>query len=79
MSKAALSDMASKEPERFDALERAGFKTERYGNIQEHILVRLGGHYIDVGASKMIADGLVPITPECGIEDELIVTDVNPD
>lgn len=59
MSKAVLNDMASQEPERFDALERAGFKTERYGNIQEHILVRLGGHYMDVGASKMVADGLV--------------------
>ncbi len=59
VSQVALSDMTSKEPERFDALERAGFKTERYGSIQENILIRAGGHYMDVGASKKIADGLV--------------------
>lgn len=61
MSCATLHDMASKEPERFDALERVGFKAERYGNIQENILVKLGGHYMDVGASAKIAKGLIKV------------------
>jgi hypothetical protein len=51
--------MASEEPERFDALERAGFKVERYGDLTHHINERLGGHYMDVGASAKIVKGLV--------------------
>ncbi|KUJ21180.1 dimethylaniline monooxygenase (N-oxide forming) [Mollisia scopiformis] len=79
MSQAVLHDMASKESERFDSLERAGFKTERYGNIQEHILVRLGGHYMDVGASKKIAAGLIKVKsdtlPVRYVKDGLIFSD----
>ena len=56
-----LHDMASKEPERFDALEMAGFKVEQYGDPTYHIYERLGGHYVDVGASAKIAKGLVSI------------------
>lgn len=59
MSRRALHAAASKEPERFDALERAGFRVERYGDIMWHILVKLGGHYMDVGCSDKIAKGLV--------------------
>lgn len=47
------------DPERFDALERAGFKTERYGDIAFQVNEKLGGHYMDVGASAKIAKGLV--------------------
>ena len=50
---------ARKEPERFDALEEAGFRTERYGSMTHHLFNRLGGHYLDVGASAKIARGLV--------------------
>ena len=50
---------ASQEPERFDALVKAGFKFDRKGNLAHNIYVRNGGHYIDVGASKKIGDGLV--------------------
>ena len=46
-------------PERFDALERAGFKMERNGQLAVHIFERFGGHYLDVGASKKIVDGKV--------------------
>jgi hypothetical protein len=53
-----LSAMAAKQSERFDALERAGFKTERYGEIAHIINERLGGHYMDVGTSDKIAKGL---------------------
>ena len=56
-----LTNMARQEPERFDALERAGFKTDRFGDIYRHLYERFGGHYMDVGASAKIAQGLVRI------------------
>jgi hypothetical protein len=52
---------ARKEPERFDALERVGFKTERYGSMTDTLYNRMGGHYMDVGASAKIAKGLVKV------------------
>lgn len=63
LSQKALHGMASKEPERFDALERAGFRCERYGDIMYHILEKLGGHYVDVGCSEKISKGLVCASP----------------
>ncbi|KAF2464232.1 FAD/NAD(P)-binding domain-containing protein [Lindgomyces ingoldianus] len=56
-----LHAAAREEPERFDALEASGFKLERYGDITHYIYERMGGHYMDVGASKKIADGLIKI------------------
>jgi hypothetical protein len=50
---------ADKDPEPFDALERAGFKCERYGDLHHFLLERLGGHYLDIGCSAKIAQGLV--------------------
>jgi thioredoxin reductase len=43
LSRKALHGMASREPERFDALERVGFRVERYGDIMWHICEKLGG------------------------------------
>ena len=54
-----LQSMARAEPERFDALERVGFKVERYGDIAKVLYVTMGGHYMDVGCSAKIAEGLV--------------------
>ncbi len=56
-----LNGLARSHPERFDALERAGFKTERYGSIMHHVYERLGGHYLDVGVSAKIAQGLIHV------------------
>lgn len=56
-SQAILHPMAQNDPERFDALEKAGFKTERYGDIIFQICERFGGHYMDVGASAKISKG----------------------
>lgn len=44
---------------RFDALEDRGFRVDRFGDPTYHIFERLGGHYMDVGASQKIADGKV--------------------
>lgn len=59
--KGFLNHKAMGEPERFDALEKAGFKVERYGNLANNIYNRYGGHYVDVGASRKIANGLVSL------------------
>ncbi|KAK0117991.1 hypothetical protein ONS95_012302 [Cadophora gregata] len=59
ISQVALHTSARQEPERFDALERAGFKLDRWGSIQQCLYARAGGHYIDVGGSEMIAKGLI--------------------
>lgn len=54
--------MARTDYERFDALERAGFKLERFGDILYHVNERAGGHYMDIGTSAKIAAGLVSIS-----------------
>lgn len=54
-----LHAMARADPEQFDALERKGFKTERYGDVIYHLNERLGGFYMDVGASAKISQGRV--------------------
>ena len=59
ISMLVLHGMAKAEPERFDALEKAGFKVIRYGDIIYQVFDRFGGHYMDVGASAKIAKGLV--------------------
>jgi hypothetical protein len=59
VSKFFLNGMAQKEPERYDSLERAGFNVERYGDIAQILYERMGGHYMDVGTSAKISEGLV--------------------
>jgi hypothetical protein len=53
--------LASKDPERFDALERVGFKTDRFPDIYQIIFERQGGHYLDVGISQKVCDGLIKV------------------
>lgn len=67
MSMQFLNSQAEQQPERFDALEKAGFLTERYGDIIHHIYERNGGHYMDVGASALIAQGKVYYAHFCAI------------
>jgi hypothetical protein len=52
---------AGLEKERFDALERVGFRVERDAVLNDWILLRGGGYYIDVGTSKRIASGEIKI------------------
>ena len=58
----ALNAQVDRQPERFDALERAGFDVERYGDIITTLYEHFGRHYMDVGASAKIAQGLVRYT-----------------
>ncbi|KIW17548.1 hypothetical protein PV08_04742 [Exophiala spinifera] len=75
----AFHTMARGQPERWDALERAGFKVDPYGDIQDAINVRLGGHYIDVGTSAKISKGLIKVKSDSPIasytEDGLLFAD----
>lgn len=51
-------------PDRFDALEKAGFKLDRYGDTYDNLYVRFGGHYVDIGASARIAKGEIKVKGE---------------
>ncbi|KAH7409722.1 flavin-containing monooxygenase [Cadophora sp. MPI-SDFR-AT-0126] len=57
----AFRSFSTRNPEQFDALERVGFKTKRAPNLMKEIRERGGGHYLDVGCSKMIVEGLIKI------------------
>jgi len=46
-------------PERFDALERAGFKLDRKGDIYDYLYRGFGRHYVDIGTSNRIARGQI--------------------
>jgi len=64
--------------ERFDALERAGFKVDRYGDTYSYLYIRFGGHYVDIGASQRIVDGEIKVVSKAvkGLsEDGLILED----
>ncbi|KAK4985615.1 hypothetical protein LTR66_008118 [Elasticomyces elasticus] len=58
---ASITALASADSERFDSLERAGFRVERYADLWHCIYERFGGHYLDVGASAKIVDGSIKI------------------
>ncbi|TVY71356.1 putative indole-3-pyruvate monooxygenase [Lachnellula suecica] len=49
------------EKERFDALERVGFRVDRDAVLNDWIFLRGGGYYIDVGTSKRIASGEIKV------------------
>lgn len=57
--KGAIGHQESMEPERLGPLEAVGFKLNHIGNLGDYFFGRFGGHYIDVGASRKIADGQV--------------------
>ncbi|RLL95867.1 hypothetical protein CFD26_105769 [Aspergillus turcosus] len=78
---AALNTQAEAEPERFAALERASFRTERYGDLVTLLSERFGGHYMDIGASAKIAQGLIKVKSASRLvsytEDGLIFEDAS--
>jgi hypothetical protein len=59
MTMLRYGSLAMKNPDRFDALERAGFRVERFGDLCKQLAKHGGGHYTDVGGSAKIAAGLV--------------------
>ncbi|KAL5590066.1 hypothetical protein FOVSG1_011933 [Fusarium oxysporum f. sp. vasinfectum] len=61
LSSKTFHAMARAQPERYEALERAGFRVDPFGDIQDAINIRLGGHYIDVGTSAKISKNLIKV------------------
>ncbi|KAK7415662.1 hypothetical protein QQX98_005694 [Neonectria punicea] len=61
MGSRSLNAKARKEPERFDALEKAGFLLDRDGDISYYLFQRFGGHYMDVGTSAKISSRLIKV------------------
>lgn len=57
-----LNFMVSQDTTRWEGLERAGFRTELYGDIFWHLFERMGGHYVDMGNCDTIIKGLVSRT-----------------
>lgn len=49
------------EQEQFDALERVGFRVDRKAVLNDWVLLRGGGYYIDVGTSAHIANGDIKV------------------
>lgn len=59
--------MASQEPELYERLAAAGFpvldsRLDHGTDLMHNLLERAGGHYVDTGATKLLADG------DCGIK-----------
>ncbi|KAF4420527.1 dimethylaniline monooxygenase (N-oxide forming) [Fusarium acutatum] len=68
LSSKTFHAMARSQPERYEALERAGFRVDPFGDIQDAINIRLGGHYIDVGTSAKIGKGLIKVKSDAAAE-----------
>ncbi|PVH73674.1 FAD/NAD(P)-binding domain-containing protein [Cadophora sp. DSE1049] len=79
MSQSTLLSRAAQQPERFEALERAGFQLDKHGDMFYYLFQRFGGHYMDVGASAKISKGLIKIKsdalPVAWTEDGLLCAD----
>ncbi|EXM15812.1 FAD/NAD(P)-binding domain superfamily [Fusarium oxysporum f. sp. vasinfectum] len=59
-----VKKLSAEQPEKFDALERAGFKVDRLPDALKIQYERQGGHYLDMGGSQMIIDGKIKVKSE---------------
>lgn len=59
LSNHLFAALKAKDHEKFEALERAGFKIDHKGELVHTLYEKLGGHYMDIGCSAKIAKGLV--------------------
>ncbi|KIV79274.1 hypothetical protein PV11_06842 [Exophiala sideris] len=61
MADRAFWPLVAANHENFDALERAGFMLDRFGDLYDNLYVRMGGHYVDTGASARIVKGEINV------------------
>lgn len=65
LARGLFAMFALKEPERYAALKAAGFpvldSSDPTQSLMHNLLERAGGHYIDVGGTKLIEEGKVGI------------------
>ncbi|KAI1870369.1 uncharacterized protein JN550_005297 [Neoarthrinium moseri] len=70
LARGLMAQMASEEPHRYDGLATAGFPVidSRDPNValMSNLLEHAGGHYIDIGATKLLAEGKVAV--KAGVE-----------
>jgi cation diffusion facilitator CzcD-associated flavoprotein CzcO len=67
MAKAAIASWAAEVPERYDSLERQGFRVERNMDLYHCLFERFGSHYIDVGVSQKVSDGLIKVKSDAAL------------
>lgn len=65
LSSAFFTSQAAQEPERYADLAKTGFQVidsrDPKAVLMSNLLERAGGHYVDVGGSKLIAEGKVAV------------------
>ena len=61
MAKAGIAMCAAGNPEYFDRIEAQGFDIERNGDLWGMMYDREGGHFFDLGAGELIANGTVKV------------------
>ncbi|KAE8421419.1 hypothetical protein BDV36DRAFT_292345 [Aspergillus pseudocaelatus] len=70
LARGVMTQFATQEPHRYDALAAAGFPVIDSRNpdmaLMHNLLERAGGHYVDVGGTKLLADGRASV--KAGVE-----------
>lgn len=70
LTRALFAHAAAQEPDRYVALAATGFpvfdSTHPDASLPHHLLERGGGHYVDIGGTKLIVDGRVGV--KAGVE-----------
>lgn len=65
LSKGLFTALAKAEPDRYKALAAAGFpvldSADEECSLMHNLVERAGGHYVDIGATQLIADGKVGV------------------
>ncbi|KAH9906805.1 hypothetical protein F4778DRAFT_723448 [Xylariomycetidae sp. FL2044] len=70
LARGLFTQFASQEPERYAALAQAGFPVldsrAAHASLAHHLIERGGGHYVDIGGTKIIAEGRADV--KAGVE-----------
>ena len=63
-----MKHAASQDGEYFDALDRVGFRNESVCDLSHILYERLGSHYLDIGASAKVAQGLIKMKSDAALK-----------
>lgn len=65
LAQAGFARLAAAEPDRYAPLAAAGFDVfdarDPRGSLVDHLLGRVGGHYVDIGATRLLAERRVAV------------------
>lgn len=62
-----MTHLASQDSDYFDALDRVGFRNERVCDLSHILFERRGGHYLDIGTSAKVAQGLIKMKSDSSL------------